>query len=144
VPNTKANDSHRPLDERHQLRAARFQQLFSWTFTSERVISGKSDAASEIKPILSKLDVLDTIIAPAAPERPLADINKVDLTILRLMVWEANTADTPKKVLVDEGIELAKAYGTESSPKFINATLARLLLEEFQASQDLQGGVDLA
>lgn len=143
MPNTKANDFEQPIDERHQQRAARFQQLFSWTFTTERITSGQTGASEEIRPILSKLDILDAIIQPAAPERPLADINKVDLTILRLMIWEANTAATPKKVLVDEGIELAKAYGTENSPKFINATLARLLLEEFTPSQELQSGVDL-
>lgn len=142
MPNTKVNNFDQPVDERHQQRAARFQQLFSWTFTSERVTSGQISASEEIKPILSKIDVLDAIIQPAATERPLADINKVDLTILRLMIWEANTTDTPKKVLVDEGIELAKAYGTENSPKFINATLARLLLEEFTPSQELRGGVD--
>lgn len=138
MPNTKAKS-----DTRHTLRVARFQQLFSWTFTPERIATARTSAPDLIKDILDELPTLDAIIQRVAPERPIADINKVDISILRLMVWEANATQTPKKVLVDEGIELAKAYGTSSSPKFVNATLARILLEEFTPSQNLPNGVNL-
>lgn len=139
MPNTKAKH-----DERHKKRIARFQQLFSWSFTPERTTEGLSNAPEDIQHLLHALPELDSIIQNIAPERPLADINKVDVSILRLIIWEAHTSNTPKKVLVDEGIELAKAYGTENSPKFVNAILARLLLENFTPSQISHIGVDLA
>lgn len=132
MPSTKVNP---PVDPRHQERSSRFQQLFSWSFTQERQHTAHEQAPAFVQAILDNLEQLDSTIQVVAPERPLSEINKVDLTILRLMLWEARTSDVPKKVLVNEGIELAKAYGTQNSSKFVNATLARLLLEDFKPSQ---------
>jgi len=58
----------------------------------------------------------------------LDQINKVDLAIVRLIMFESKHAKTPVKVLVDEGIELAKAFGSDNSSRFINGVLAQLLL----------------
>jgi transcription termination factor NusB len=133
VPNTKVDPS---IDSRHQHRVELLQQLFAWTFTAERATTGADSAGDDIVSILQAIPSLDERIQSVAPERPLADINKVDLAILRLILWEADTKKTPHKVLVDEGIELAKSFGADSSPKFINAALARLLLDKTPPSQN--------
>jgi N utilization substance protein B len=54
----------------------------------------------------------------------------VDLAILRLIVWEAHHKNTPKKVLIDEAVELAKEFGSDSSPRFVNGVLGQLLMQE--------------
>jgi N utilization substance protein B len=70
---------------------------------------------------------IDAQLAAHAPERPLSEINQVDLAIMRLIVHEAQAGKTPKKVLIDEAIELAKEFGTDSSPKFVNGVLGKVL-----------------
>ena len=85
--------------------------------------------------LVKELPDIDRELAIYASERPLTDINKVDLAILRLIVFEGRTHDTPKKVLVDEAIELAKEFGTENSPKFINGVLGKILFQKSPSSQ---------
>jgi transcription termination factor NusB len=46
-------------------------------------------------------------------------------------VFEWKTAATPRKVLIDEAVELAKAYGTQNSHRFVNGVLAHIYQEEF-------------
>lgn len=68
---------------------------------------------------------LDALIQPIAPEWPLAQISRIDLAILRLAVYElTEMADvTPPKVVINEAVELAKAFGSDNSSKFINGVL---------------------
>ena len=117
-------------DYRHERRQKFFQQIFAATFTDANLELARQDAS---RPTLAKLigaiPDLDAEIQTAAPERPLKDINKVDLAILRMTIFESREKKTPKKVLINEAIELAKEFGTESSPKFINGALAKLLLD---------------
>ncbi|NCN06784.1 MAG: transcription antitermination protein NusB [Candidatus Pacebacteria bacterium] len=117
------------MDRRHQERRDLLQDLFACTFsdfTLDRIEHPEN--ASKVLSILKKLPELDALIQSAAPERPLAQIAKIDLAIMRLIMFESKHESTPKKVLVDEAIELAKAYGGDSSPKFMNGVLAKLLL----------------
>lgn len=74
--------------------------------------------------ILPHLNAIDRLIVKCAPEWPLSQINRVDLAILRLAVYELKfKTSTPPKVVIDEAIELAKTYGSESSPGFVNGAL---------------------
>jgi len=98
------------------------QQLFAYSF-----VTGQSQS-NEIRPVVAILDQIDRLLSQAAPERPLIDINKVDLAILRLIMFESLKTKTPKKVLINEAIELAKEFGTDSSPRFVNGVLGRLLI----------------
>ena len=67
-------------------------------------------------------------IRKAAPEFPIEKINKVDLAILRLAVYELFfEKSAPPKVVVDEAIELAKEYGSETSGGFVNGALGKLI-----------------
>ncbi len=115
-------------DPRHLRRAAFMQQVFAYSFYTEpeRQALYQQDHP-ELIPIVAQLPELDGIIQQFAPERPLSQINKVDLAILRSIMFEWKIDQTPKKVLIDEAVELGKEFGTESSPRFINGVLAQLL-----------------
>lgn len=111
-----------PSDPRHRRRQKIIQLLFASSF---RKLNNNNDL---FKKILEDLDQIDTIVKTIAPEFPVEKINKVDLAILRLAVYELSIGKTaPSKVIVDEAIELAKEFGGESSPAFINGALANLL-----------------
>jgi N utilization substance protein B len=74
--------------------------------------------------VAKSLAKIDNIITKDAPEWPITQINKIDLAILRLAVWElVIKAKEPPKVIIDEAIELAKTFGSENSPSFINGVL---------------------
>jgi transcription termination factor NusB len=117
------------MDPRHQRRVELLQDLFACTFIPQNLELSLTSRDGTLSDILKQLPELDVLIAKVAPERPLADINKVDLAILRLIVFESRETKTPKKVLIDEGSELAKEFGSESSSRFVNGALAKLLLE---------------
>ncbi len=107
-----------PLDPRHIKRQKTIQDLFALTF---RQIKPKTELGKEV---VKSLEKIDKIIAKAAPEWPIEQINKIDLTILRLAIWElVIKAKEPPKVIIDEAIELAKSFGGENSPAFVNGVL---------------------
>ncbi len=118
-------------DPRHARRAAVMQALFAHTFevTDDQMVEDP-ELAAEVQVILKALPQIDTLIIEYAPERPLDEVNKVDLAILRLIIHESQTQKTPTKVLINEAVELAKEFGTESSPKFINGVLGKLLVTD--------------
>lgn len=71
---------------------------------------------------------IDSAIQIAAPQWPIEKIAKIDLAILRLAAGELIIKKKePPKVIIDEAIELAKTYGNEHSPKFINGALGAIL-----------------
>lgn len=77
--------------------------------------------------ILNDLTDIDQKIRQAAPEWPISQINKVDLAILRLSIYELKQKQVPYKVAIDEAVELAKEYGSDNSAKFINGVLGTVL-----------------
>lgn len=118
-------------DQRHDRRVKLMQDLFACTFNKENIQTCLEEKPedSTVVAIINNLEAIDEKIRTAAPERPLGEINKVDLAILRLMVHESDTKKTPKKVLLNEAIELAKYYSAENSPGFVNGVLAKIILE---------------
>lgn len=98
------------------------QSLFPWQFRP------KVKPAKKIEKIVSKLSQIDKLIAKSAPGRPIAQINKVDLAILRIAVFELIIKEgIPPKVVIDEAVELGKEFGSDSSAAFINGALGRLV-----------------
>ena len=74
---------------------------------------------------------LDTILQPIAPEWPLAQIARMDRVILRIGIYELLfEKDVPPKVVINEAVELAKAFGGENSSKFINGVLGTALRQK--------------
>lgn len=72
----------------------------------------------------AKIDELDATIQPIAPEWPVSQIARIDRAILRLSLYELlHTEDVPPKVVINEAVELAKAFGGENSSKFVNGVL---------------------
>ena len=111
-----------PNDPRHQKRIDQMQKLFSYSFRPTDI--------GDIQAILSALPGLDQAIQKSAPGWPLDKIAKIDLAILRLSTYELSVQKSePPKVIIDEAFELAKSYGNENSPKFINGVLGSILKE---------------
>jgi len=108
------------LDPRHKRRQKLIEDLFRADFHEQRI-------SEHVNKILTNKDFIDKQIQKAAPEFPIDKINKVDLAILRLAVYELMVEKKePPKVIIDEAIELAKEYSGETSPAFINGALAQL------------------
>lgn len=68
---------------------------------------------------------LDDIIQPIAPEWPIAQIARVDRMIMRMALYELRLMQdiVPAKVAINEAVELAKAFGSDNSSKFVNGVL---------------------
>jgi N utilization substance protein B len=80
-----------------------------------------------IRGVESRIGEIDAIIAKTAPEWPIEQITVVDRNILRLGIYELMFAkQVPPKVAINEAVELGKAFGGESSGKFINGVLGTL------------------
>jgi transcription antitermination protein NusB len=81
---------------------------------------------------------LDHAIERYAPEWPFDQIAAIDRNILRMAAWEfAASRQTPLKVAINEAIELAKEYGSDSAPRFINGVLGSLADHENEIRQAL-------
>ncbi|HBG75077.1 MAG: transcription antitermination factor NusB [Chloroflexi bacterium GWB2_49_20] len=79
---------------------------------------------------------LDGVISKYAPEWPLDQIATIDRNIMRVAAWEmAVQGDTPVKVIINEAVELAKLYGSDSAPRFINGVLGSLADHQNEVSQ---------
>ncbi len=110
-----------PLDPRHKKRQKLVEDLFKLEFHKQRVLP-------ETKNIILKQRVIDKAIGKSAPEFPIEKINRADLAILRLAVYELLIEKKqPPKVIIDEAIELAKEYGGDTSPSFINGVLGNIV-----------------
>jgi N utilization substance protein B len=82
---------------------------------------------------------LDQFIAEHAPEWPLDQVAIIDRNILRIALWEFAISDnTPIKVAINEAVELAKLYGSDSSPRFVNGVLGSLAPRQNEIRQSLQ------
>lgn len=115
------------LDPRHKARKKAVKALFAETFTPQDIIPEIAQS------VLKNKSKIDSLIAKSAPQWPIEKLNKVDLAILRLSVYELEYTKTPPKVVIDEGVELAKEYGSENSASFVNGVLGAILKgEEFK------------
>lgn len=85
------------------------------------------------------VSTLDQFIAEHAPEWPLDQVATVDRNILRIALWEfAVFCKTPIKVAINEAVELAKVYGSDSTPRFVNGVLGSLANRQIEIQQALQ------
>ncbi len=89
--------------------------------------------------VLPLTKILDQIIAKYAPEWPLDQIAAIDRNILRIALWEfAVSRDTPIKVAINEAVELAKQFGSDSAPRFINGVLGALADHQHEIQQTIR------
>ena len=127
---------------RHLIRTIIIQSFYEWDFYNRATDLTKiiernlKDLGQDIdepdfvwriaKGIVEHLPEIDKVLEKAAPEWPLNQIAIVDRNVLRLGLYELIYADpneVPPRVAINEAIEIAKNYGGENSPKFINGVL---------------------
>jgi transcription antitermination protein NusB len=89
---------------------------------------GETFVKTLVRGVLGHLEELDQLIAKFAPEYPVDQLAIVDRNVLRLAFYELkNMGDVPVKVAINEAVELAKLYGSDSAPRFINGVLGAYL-----------------
>lgn len=92
--------------------------------------SGLTFARELLEGVIALRPDADRLIARFAPEWPLEQIAVIDRNILRIAFFETLvTQQTPLKVAINEAVELAKMYGSDSSPRFVNGVLGSLAEE---------------
>lgn len=100
----------------------------------DETIEDKAFVTELVHGVDKEKERLDAIIQPIAPEWPLSQIARIDLMVLRIALFELTslTDKVPPKVAINEAVELAKAFGSDNSSKFINGVLGtayRTLIE---------------
>ncbi len=95
--------------------------------------------------ILPMTRALDQVIAKYAPEWPFDQVAAIDRNILRMACWEfAVSGKTPVKVAINEAVELAKMYGSDSAPRFVNGVLGSLAEHRHEIEQQLKAATSLS
>lgn len=91
----------------------------------ETAIQDKEFVKKLVEGVIDQQNDLDTKIQPIAPEWPIEQIARIDRSILRMGLYELlHLADiVPPKVAINEAVELAKAFGSDNSSKFVNGVL---------------------
>ena len=129
---------------RREIREQVFKMLFRVEFynqeeMSEQIALCEDDACNwkekdktyifeKVEKISEKLEEIDAKINEVSEGWKTGRMGKVDLTLIRLAVYEMlNEEDVPAKVAINEAVELAKQYGTDNSPSFVNGVLAKLV-----------------
>jgi len=98
----------------------RYEDMLDDVDFIEKLVAGVSQHAKD----------LDAKLQPVAPEWPIDQIARMDRLVLRIGLYELeHEADVPPKVVINEAVELAKAFGGDNSSKFVNGVLGTLLRE---------------
>ena len=108
------------FDPRHLKRRETLKFLFAEDYTHQPHLNEGA------KKVIAKLPKIDKQIEKAATAWPVDKLNRIDLAILRLAIYEMENEDTPPKVVIDEAVELAKEFGAEASPSFVNGVLGTI------------------
>lgn len=118
-------------DPRHKRRKKAVQQIFAKNFNKEQ------DLDELAQKVWQKRAKLDPLIEKVAPEWPLEKLNRIDLAILRLAVYEMTVEKRePLKVIIDEAVELSKELGGENSPSFVNGVLGTIVKEHLEKKSE--------
>ena len=100
---------------------ARYKDMVDDVAFIEKLVAGVSKQSA----------ALDATLQPVAPEWPIDQIARMDRIVLRIGLYELeNDHDVPPKVVINEAVELAKAFGGDNSSKFINGVLGTLLRQK--------------
>ncbi len=127
---------HRPGD----VLAQRLEEEYteSQTTPNQELVEFAHQIIFGVYPLSKKLD---DVIAEYAPDWPFDQIAAIDRNILRIAVWEFSiTGITPLKVAINEAVELAKLYGSDTAPRFINGVLGSLADHQHIIAQQFKKG----
>jgi N utilization substance protein B len=115
------NDTDLDLDEVLSRNVRRYKEMVDDRKFIEDIVNG----------VVLKQAELDAVLQPIAPEWPIANIARMDRIVLRMGTYELIfRQDVPPKVVINEAVELAKAFGGENSSKFINGVLGTVLRQQ--------------
>lgn len=134
----------KPKDLRRKARMAALQSLFAadvkgegaeasldW-LASEDLLQASTVkfAASLVRGVTNSRPDLDSVIQRYAPAWPVVQLSLVDRNILRIALFELiHTPNVPRKTAVNEAVELAKVFGSDSSARFVNGVLGSVMVE---------------
>jgi N utilization substance protein B len=108
----------------------------------EGTVEDKTFIERLVRGITVRISELDAALQPIAPEWPIEQIARMDRVVLRMGLYELmHEPDVPPKVVINEAVELAKAFGSENSSKFVNGVLGTALRQRDGGageSKDLQ------
>ncbi len=126
---------------RHKARRYALQALYQWQLTNSPSLELELQFTADydlrkvdqkyfkqlIHNVPSLQPTLDEHIMPVLNDRSIAEVNPVEITILRMSTYELlHCLEVPYRVVINEALELAKVFGAEESYKFINGVLDRL------------------
>lgn len=124
-----ADDKDFDVDEVLNRNIARYKHMLDDTEFIKQLVSGVDKHADE----------LDAKLQPVAPEWPIDQIARMDRLVLRMGLYELeNEEDVPPKVVINEAVELAKAFGGDNSSKFVNGVLGTLLREQEKSAKPVK------
>ena len=140
-----------PSGSRRRSRILAFQVLFE-AEQHDRLISdvldvrlGESNLSEDgrgfvrdlVEGVTAKREDIDSVIARHAPAFPLVDMAPVDRNVLRLAIYEVlfDNRGAPLRVAINEAVEIAKGYGSESSGRFVNGVLGAVALEAAERNE---------
>jgi N utilization substance protein B len=106
------------------------EQALQWYLEGEEAKAPKKSKTfilSNINGVIQHLQEIDSTIESSLKSWTLSRLNKVDVAILRLAIYEIFHTDTPNKVVVNEAVELAKEFSSDEAPGFINGILADII-----------------
>lgn len=104
--------------------------------TTEQSLSQEAISFTEklVQGVLKNKSKIDKVIGRFAPSFPVAQMSVIDRNILRVAIFEILMDNTPVKVAINEAIELAKIFGSDSSPRLINGVLGSIVTKYGKAS----------
>jgi len=135
---------------RHKARILALQALFESDCTRHNAETSLSRLAEEqalpeaalsfarelVNGVLANKKQIDSLIQAHAPSWPVQQLSLVDRNILRLAIFEISIDNrVPLKAAINEAVELAKTFGSDSSPKFINGVLGAISQAKAKSSQ---------
>lgn len=144
------------MANRHLQRSIAMQSLFEWDFHGRHDEHSRDMlrrnllefgpgleeaifASHLVEGTLRERITIDALIEKCAPEWPLEQVTLIDRNILRLGIYElmfGNYDEVPPKVAINEAIELAKTFGSDSSPRFVNGVLGTIYREMGEPMKD--------
>jgi N utilization substance protein B len=128
------------LPVRTQARRAALQALYQWQLNPSSVVElemqfindpsiqvgSKEFFSGLLQGVLTNLETIDAVFV-AALDRPIEQLNPVELSVLRLGTYELMAMpETPYRVIINESIELAKTFGAEGGHAYVNGVLDKL------------------
>lgn len=154
------DEAQLPVHGRRAARTAALQVLFEIDTAGHKpeevlarhaadsgLASDAADYAQElVTGVLQHVGAIDRLIRRAAPAWPFSQMARIDRNIMRIAIYETlfRSQRVPFRVAVNEAVELAKAFGSESSSRFVNGVVGRIVSDELSKGAGQDGGETVA